>query len=166
MSGGARGLTVVSSLDVAVLALRLGLALILYAFVVAVMRAAGSAWAGVDAPVAVAAPRQRPAPRSEAAALRLQVLEPGATAWDPGEVVTVSAAGTMGRSGENAVVVPDSTVSGRHAQLRYQGRAWSVADLDSTNGTRVGGHLLPPRSPVPLRAGETLALGSVQFQVL
>ena len=35
------------------------------------------------------------------------------------------------------VVLRDPNVSRRHAELRYDGRRWHIADLRSTNGTLV-----------------------------
>ena len=41
----------------------------------------------------------------------------------------------LGRSREADVQVDDSALSGRHAELSYDGRAWRVRDLGSRNGT-------------------------------
>jgi len=41
----------------------------------------------------------------------------------------------LGRRGDQDIVLPESTVSGQHALLRWQGRAWAVEDRGSTNGT-------------------------------
>ncbi len=50
-------------------------------------------------------------------------------------------------------------VSRRHAALRYHGGFIEVADLGSTNKTRINGALLPPGVWVPLRPGQHLWLG-------
>jgi FHA domain len=44
---------------------------------------------------------------------------------------------TVGRDAANDIVITDATVSGRHAELRWEGRCWVVCDVGSTNGTYV-----------------------------
>ena len=43
----------------------------------------------------------------------------------------------FGRSGDNEVVLPDYSVSRRHAAVRREADGWSVHDLNSTNGVQV-----------------------------
>ena len=43
-------------------------------------------------------------------------------------------ASTIGRDAGNAIQLPDPMVSKRHAVVRAQGDAWTIEDLDSTNG--------------------------------
>ncbi len=43
----------------------------------------------------------------------------------------------FGRSGDNEVVLPDYSVSRRHAAVRREGDGWVVHDLSSTNGVQV-----------------------------
>jgi transcriptional regulator with GAF, ATPase, and Fis domain len=45
----------------------------------------------------------------------------------------------IGRASENDVVVQDERVSRRHAQLDHHEEGWRVRDLNSRNGTQVGG---------------------------
>lgn len=54
------------------------------------------------------------------------------------------------------LVLPDTNVSRRHAQLTFDGTAWSVEDLGSTNGTLVNGQRV---SRAALHSGDTLTLG-------
>ena len=44
---------------------------------------------------------------------------------------------TVGRDAANDIVIADATVSGRHAELRWEGRCWVVCDVGSSNGTYV-----------------------------
>ena len=46
---------------------------------------------------------------------------------------------SVGRGEGNDIVLPFESVSGSHATLEWRGGAWVIADLDSTNGTYVGG---------------------------
>jgi pSer/pThr/pTyr-binding forkhead associated (FHA) protein len=43
----------------------------------------------------------------------------------------------IGRSPENVVHIDDPSVSGRHCMIRRDGRRFTLADLKSTNGTRL-----------------------------
>ena len=50
-------------------------------------------------------------------------------------------------------------VSTRHAEVRFEGNAWVVADLGSRNGTYLNGHRLAPEAPAPIKVGDVLRLG-------
>lgn len=71
----------------------------------------------------------------------------------------------VGRSRECDVVLDDSNVSRRHAEIRPTGQGWLVEDLGSTNGVRVNGR--PVQGPHPLEPGDRLELGTaeVRFEV-
>ncbi len=47
-----------------------------------------------------------------------------------------------------------SNISRRHARVHADGTSLTVEDLDSTNGTFVNGEKVPPRTPVPAKAGD------------
>jgi hypothetical protein len=68
---------------------------------------------------------------------------------------------TIGRSRECDIVLSDSNVSRRHAELRPVGDGWSVTDLGSTNGVRVNGRDVRPNEPQPLAPGDRLDVGTV-----
>lgn len=53
----------------------------------------------------------------------------------------------------------DTSLSRKHAQVRWNGRELSIEDLGSANGTRVNGR--PARSPMPVQPGDTVQLGTV-----
>ena len=81
----------------------------------------------------------------------------------------IAAAGaTVGRSRDCDIVLQDSNVSRKHAELRPgpQGR-WTLADLGSTNGVRVNGRAVPVGQAQPLAAGDALVIGTVdaRFEV-
>jgi hypothetical protein len=79
------------------------------------------------------------------------------------------AGATIGRSRECDIVLEDSNVSRKHAEVRpgSQGR-WTIADLGSTNGIRVNGRTVPAGQAQPLAAGDHLTLGTVDasFEVV
>jgi Protein of unknown function (DUF3662)/FHA domain len=74
---------------------------------------------------------------------------------------------TIGRSRECDIVLNDSNVSRRHAELRPLGDGWTVTDLGSTNGVRVNGRDVRPNKPHALQAGDRLHVGTVdaRFEV-
>jgi pSer/pThr/pTyr-binding forkhead associated (FHA) protein len=58
----------------------------------------------------------------------------------------------------------DMGVGRRHVRLFIQSGQVMVEDLDSTNGTQVGGQRLAPRQPQPLRNGDRILLGQLELQ--
>lgn len=70
-----------------------------------------------------------------------------------------SAGAVIGRSRECDIVLGDTNVSRRHAEIRPAGTGWTVADLGSTNGVRVNGRLAA--GAVAVAAGDRLELGTV-----
>ncbi|MBN1658268.1 MAG: FHA domain-containing protein, partial [Anaerolineae bacterium] len=63
---------------------------------------------------------------------------------------------TIGRQGDNQVVVDDSKVSRHHARLVWQGDSYVVHDLGSANGTWVNHQRI--QGPTRLNPGDTLGL--------
>ena len=59
------------------------------------------------------------------------------------ELALAQGTATLGRGADNTLVVPDISVSRRHARLEERGADWMVVDEGSGNGTRVNGS---PRS--------------------
>lgn len=72
---------------------------------------------------------------------------------------------TLGRSGTNAVVIPDGGVSRVHAELSGtpDGR-FTVTDLDSLNGTLVNDRKI--KGAQKINVGDTLGLGSVRLKLV
>jgi hypothetical protein len=67
----------------------------------------------------------------------------------------------IGRSRECDIVLEDSGVSRRHAELRPRGSAWTIEDLGSTNGVRVNG--LAVNGVHRLRSGDRVEMGSTEM---
>lgn len=63
----------------------------------------------------------------------------------------------IGRLSSNDVILSDSNVSRRHAELRKVEGRWTLVDLGSTNGTMVNGKLIKES---PLNDGDELTFGA------
>jgi hypothetical protein len=68
---------------------------------------------------------------------------------------------TIGRSRDCDIVLDDSSISRRHAEIRPAGDGWTVADLGSTNGVRLNGRAL--EGAWSLRSGDRVELGSTEI---
>ena len=66
----------------------------------------------------------------------------------------------IGRSKDADIQVSDPNVSRRHAEVRQEGAAYWVVDLDSTNGTEINGRRL---KRAKLRPGDTITVGSTEL---
>lgn len=64
----------------------------------------------------------------------------------------------LGRVEGNTLVVEEETVSSRHCELRRLPHGYEIADLGSTNGTRVNGEKIE-RETRELHDGDTVLLG-------
>jgi pSer/pThr/pTyr-binding forkhead associated (FHA) protein len=83
------------------------------------------------------------------------------------EVVTLNVNGTrhdvtkqrttLGRSRDCDVLIEDPSASRRHAELRQEGTAYWIVDLDSTNGLEVNG-MRTKRAK--LQNGDRITIGS------
>jgi hypothetical protein len=86
------------------------------------------------------------------------------------EVVTLTVDGTqhhvtkqrvvIGRSKECDIQVRDPNVSRQHAELRQEGTAFWIVDLDSTNGTEVNGRR---EKRAKLEDGDKITVGSTEL---
>jgi len=68
---------------------------------------------------------------------------------------------TIGRLSTNDVVISDSNVSRRHAELRKDGTKWTLVDLGSTNGTVVNGKLGKEHS---IANGDRISFGTSELE--
>jgi hypothetical protein len=66
----------------------------------------------------------------------------------------------IGRLSTNDVVLSDSNVSRRHAELRRSGERWLLVDLGSTNGTLVNGKLSREHE---LKNGDRVSFGTSEL---
>jgi hypothetical protein len=68
---------------------------------------------------------------------------------------------TIGRSRDCDIVLDDSSISRRHAELRPGGQGWTIEDLGSTNGVRVNGSTV--HGPQEVRTGDRIEIGSTEM---
>jgi hypothetical protein len=69
---------------------------------------------------------------------------------------------TLGRSRQCDVTVDDPNVSRTHAEVRPRGGSWVLADLGSTNGSRLNGHRV--EGTEVLKPGDEIELGTTVLQ--
>src|SRR5271170_5292885 len=96
-------------------------------------------------------------------ATRLLVAGAGISSWHTlppnGEIL-------IGRHAQSQVVIPDTSVSRRHALLKVLGiGTFTIEDLGSANGTSVNNQSLEKGKAVPLRAGDVVRVGDVAILV-
>lgn len=70
---------------------------------------------------------------------------------------------TIGRSSESALVIRDDYTSSHHARLMLRGDTWMIQDLDSTNGTFLGGERVG--GPTPVTIGTPVKIGATTFEL-
>ncbi|WP_311139380.1 FHA domain-containing protein [Lancefieldella parvula] len=69
----------------------------------------------------------------------------------------------IGRSPSSDIVIDEPYVSASHARFTIQGPALVLEDLGSTNGTMVNGHII--EQPVTLRDTDEVQVGDVIMRV-
>jgi hypothetical protein len=153
-----------TSVAEALLVLKIAFIVLLYVFVVRVIRSAGrerqapSQDSMILTPAAAAAAGLgRKAARRKAVRL---VVQRSPSLGDGDEFPVDSAPVTVGRGGQNDLVLTgDDFASARHARIEVRGDGVWVQDLDSTNGTYVNGARVAGAQRVDsgdvLRVGET-----------
>lgn len=71
---------------------------------------------------------------------------------------------SVGRLEENAVCIPEASVSSHHCEVWLKGDDVIVKDLGSTNGSFINELQLAADKEAVLRPGQTLRLGQVQLR--
>ena len=74
---------------------------------------------------------------------------------------------TVGRTGNNDIIIDDVQVSKLHAFFRQQGASFEISDAGSSNGTRIGRRSLEPKgAPGRVALGDVIAFGAIEFWFL
>ena len=79
-----------------------------------------------------------------------------------GQSFSISDGTTLGRADSNSLTVSEQTVSGSHAKIVLKGGAFSIVDLNSTNGTMVNGQKI---SEMPIKTGDKVQIGKVNITI-
>ena len=101
-------------------------------------------------------PVQQPTQAASAAELGVE-REVAILSWDGQTRRVEKRRIVLGRSRECDIQVEDPNVSRRHAELRQEGAAYWIVDLDSTNGIEVNGRRV---KRAKLESGDTFTVGS------
>jgi hypothetical protein len=98
---------------------------------------------------------------------RLRVIQAGGDPrLRPGAILPLQPETNVGSQAGNDLILRDRYVSGRHARLRWDGVAWWVDDLNSTNGTFVNRQRVSPGVPAGLSSGSVLQIGDLSFEMI
>lgn len=81
---------------------------------------------------------------------------------NPGQEFPLSEHTTIGREAD--ISIADSAASREHAEVVLSGSDWSVADLDSTNGTELNGEALSGSRPIS--HGDKITIGRTVLQFI
>jgi hypothetical protein len=148
---------------------KLGLLVLLWLFVVSAYRVVRSDLSGAKvvrtpaAAVATAppAPRGRGQSSGGRSTARKLVVTEGALA---GTTVRLGDSPvTLGRADDSTLVLTDDYASTRHARLVPGDGAWTLEDLESTNGTYLGGAKVTRPMPVPV--GQPIRIGKTVLEL-
>src|SRR5690606_19634592 len=71
----------------------------------------------------------------------------------------------IGRRSDQDIVMPEATVSGAHAVLRWHAGSWTVEDVDSTNGTYAD-HSYERKKTIALLHGGEVQLGESRVKLV
>jgi type III secretion system YscQ/HrcQ family protein len=104
---------------------------------------------------------RRPGP-SKARVVKTNVIEaaqPAERVWFEGSAFGI------GRGPDNAIVLPEATITRNHARLRREGESFLLEDLGSAMGTLVNGSKLTSTVPVELSHGDDFVIFPYRFRL-
>jgi hypothetical protein len=150
--------------DETLLILKIAFLVLLYGFIVLVVRTATKDIGGAPQESIMLG-------AAEAAALRAELgVRPGrflvvtSPELEPGGTVEVAASTTVGRDAGSGIRLDrDEFVSARHARIEPRADGIWINDLGSTNGTFVNGSRV--KGERALRAGDVLRIGETELQL-
>jgi len=157
-----------TSVAEALLALKIAFIVLLYAFVIRVIRSAGRERQAPSQDSMILTPAAAAAAGLGRAATRRKsvrlVVQRSPSLEEGDEFQLNSAPVTVGRGGQNDLVLEgDEFASARHARIEVRGDGAWVQDLDSTNGTFVNGARVTGAQR--LGAGDVVRVGETDLRV-
>ncbi len=136
-----------------VLALRIGVLVALYLFIVQALRT-------LRAELATGA---QPSRSGQAGSDLLEVITCDGVPGLEGRVYPLDNTSTIGRDPGSTIPIPGPRVSARHARLVWRAGSWWVEDLGSTNGTLLNGQAVTSLSR--LSPADVLQVGPASLKV-
>ncbi len=138
--------------EILLLILRILLALLLYAFLAALLfllwrdlrRSAG----------------RETVPREE---MRLVIVTAGERGPDPGTIFPLQEVNSLGRAPSSTICLPDPFVSAHHALITWREGHWWLEDLGSKNGTTLNDE--PVNRPTVVDVGDLIGIGQVVLRI-
>ena len=82
---------------------------------------------------------------------------------EAGPTFPLSEVNTLGRAADNTVCLGDDMVSAYHARISHQGGQWWLEDLGSRNGTHL--NEIPVEQPLVVIYGDRIRVGRVVLQL-
>jgi len=70
----------------------------------------------------------------------------------------------IGRAADNAISIPDTSVSRKHVLLRNTGSGWAASDMGSGNGTLINSSAIAEETP--LSDGDVITLGDTELKIV
>ena len=71
----------------------------------------------------------------------------------------------VGRDPDSEIVLPDPSVSRRHARIQFESGRWLLIDAGSRHGTFLNGQQLKAEEPVEIDHGDRLAFPPHEYRV-
>lgn len=139
-------------MDILLLALRLLLAVLLYAFLAAMLL---MLWRDLRQPAAGRVP-VRPSGR-------LVVLETESESLAVGDAFPLQAITSIGRSPNNTLSLSDPYASAQHTLLTWREGQWWLEDQGSRNGSRLNGARIS--SPTVVSTGDVIGVGHTELKL-
>ncbi|HLY24908.1 MAG TPA: FHA domain-containing protein [Aggregatilineales bacterium] len=140
-------------MDVILFALRVAAALLLMAFVGAVLVMLWRDFQAVSQEIDTRTRRRG----------RLVVLHSTDGINLPGKSFPLLPLTTLGRSPSNTVHLDDVFASAEHAMLTLRSGQWWLEDRGSSNGTRLNGYRV--EEPIVLSAGDVIGIGQIELKL-
>jgi FHA domain len=150
-------------------ALKFGFLLVLYLFLLWVVRSAMRDLSRYESSATAAEPVEPPSRRRKESALpnlragvspRLQVV--AAMGHEPGTTFDIGEGATMGRSNGAQIRVDDPFASSAHARIFSRGEYMFLEDMGSTNGTYLNGRQV--RSTERLKPSDVIRIGDSEYR--
>ena len=150
--------------DEALLILKIAFLVLLYGFIVLVVRTATKDIGGAPQESIVLGAAEAAALRAELGVRPAQLLVVTSPELAVGSTIELSASAVVGRDvGSGIRLDRDEFVSARHARIEPRPDGIWIEDLGSTNGTHVNGARL--QGARALRPGDVVRIGETELQV-